>query len=553
MADLKEDLKNKYLNYLNNKHYKKLQLEINLMGEVEKQHPLTIFFYACAIALDIDSTKTKLLFAEKLFNQIYLSNKNNMQILYNMIAVSFKTKEFQVVLPHVLEAYENNKKDLNLLEGLAKINFFLGNNIQAIKYFKILFQLDHKRKDYRLSFVSSLNYVSGINQEEYLATCKKYVKLYEDNLINDKFKNKPLPKQKIKIAFLSGDLKTHSVSYFLKDLILKIDKKKFEIIFFSNLNIASHDNLTASFKKESSQWFDIIDLSDEEVVKMIRNLNIDILIDLSGFFERNRLQVIANRCARKQIMWLGYNNSLGIKNIDYLIADPNLVKKDELNLYSEKILFLPKIWNSMSVPETLPKISKIKKTPDKIFSYGSFNNYQKLSDDTIKVWSEILKNSNSKIYLKNSILDFSENIKNNIINKFCKNGVNRNQVIILERTKSIIEHYESYKKIDVALDTFPYPGVTTSFESILMGVPVLTMKGFNLNSRCGESIIRNLNLTELIADNETDYVEKAIALQDEKNLIKISGLNLRDKALSSPLFDTDSFTKDFEKIMLNLV
>jgi predicted O-linked N-acetylglucosamine transferase (SPINDLY family) len=86
-----------------------------------------------------------------------------------------------------------------------------------------------------------------------------------------------------------------------------------------------------------------------------------------------------------------------------------------------------------------------------------------------------------------------------------------------------------------------------------MGVPVLTMKGFNLNSRCGESIIRNLNLTELIADNEIDYVEKAIALQDEKNLIKISGLNLRDKALSSPLFDTDSFTKDFEKIMLNLV
>jgi predicted O-linked N-acetylglucosamine transferase (SPINDLY family) len=207
----------------------------------------------------------------------------------------------------------------------------------------------------------------------------------------------------------------------------------------------------------------------------------------------------------------------------------------------------------MSVPETLPKISKIKKTTDKIFSYGSFNNYQKLSDDTIKVWSEILKNSNSKIYLKNSILDFSENIKNNIINKFCKNGANRNQIIILERTKSIIEHYESYKKIDVALDTFPYPGVTTSFESILMGVPVLTMKGFNLNSRCGESIIRNLNLTELIADNETDYVEKAIALQDEKNLIKISGLNLRDKALSSPLFDTDSFTKDFEKIMLNLV
>jgi len=552
MLDLNEDLKKKYINYLDNKHYKKLQLEINLLGDVEKQNPLTIFFYACAIALDKNSTKRRLLFAEKLFNQIYLPNKKNIQILYNMIAVSYKTKEFQIVLPHVIEAFKNNNKDLNLLEGLAKINFFLGNNNKAIKYFNILFQLDYKRTDYRLSFISSLNYASGFKQEEYISTCKKYVKLYDENLIKKNFNYISIINQKIKIAFLSGDLKTHSISYFLKNLILKIDKKKFEIIFFSNLNLASHDKFTTFFKRQSNQWFDIIDLSDENVVKMIRSLNIEILIDLSGFFEGNRLQVIANRCAKNQIVWLGYNNSLGVKNVDYLIADPNLVKKNELNLYSEEILFMPKIWNAMSVPERLPQIDKIKNT-NKIFTYGSFNNYQKLSDDTIKVWSEILKNSNSKIYLKNSILDFSESIKDNILNKFCKNGVDRKQVIISERTENIIDHYESYNKIDIALDTFPYPGVTTSFESILMGVPVLTMKGFNFNSRCGESIIRNLNLNELIAENEKDYVEKAIALQDKKNLIKISGSILRDKALSSPLFDTDSFVKDFEKIMSNLV
>ena len=147
----------------------------------------------------------------------------------------------------------------------------------------------------------------------------------------------------------------------------------------------------------------------------------------------------------------------------------------------------------------------------------------------------------------------TEDIKNNILRKFFSNGVKKNQIIFLDRTEKIIDHYESYNKINVALDTFPYPGVTTSFEAALMGVPVLTMKGNNINSRCGESIIKNLNLPELIASDKDDYFKKAIALQESKNLNQIFGNKLRDKALASPLFDTKSFTKEFEKNMIGLM
>ena len=546
MSDLDKDLVIKLQKYLTEKKFRRLKYEVDLIDDVEKQHPLIIFYYASSIVLNINSNNEDLLFAEELFEKVYLS-RNDLKSLYNMIAISFKTKYFKRVFPHILKEYEKNNEDNNLIEGIAKINFFLGNNIEAIKYFKIFFDKNPNTTDYLTSFISALNYISGIDQKSYLKVCEKYLKPFVNNIKYDKLSNSKENK-KIKIGFLSGDLKTHSVSFFLKGLISNINKEKFEIIFFSNLGISKHDDYTNFFKSFSNQWFDIFSLEDDLVIEKIRSLNLDMLIDLSGFFEGNRLQVLVNRCAKIQIGWLGYNNSLGIKNLDYLIADPNLVKSDEQNQYYEKILFLPKIWNAMPIPKDLPSIKVNKVTSKNIFSFGSFNNYQKLSNETIKLWSKILVDTNSQIYLKSSIMG-SKDIKENILNKFFKCGVKNSQIIFLDRTKKFSDHLDLYSKIDLALDTFPYPGVTTSFEAILMGVPVLTMRGFNLNSRCGESIIKNLALSELIAEDENDYYKKAINLMNKNNLNKVSGLKLREKAISSPLFDTVTFAKNFEKII----
>ena len=174
-----------------------------------------------------------------------------------------------------------------------------------------------------------------------------------------------------------------------------------------------------------------------------------------------------------------------------------------------------------------------------------------MSDRTINVWSNILKNSGSKLMLKDS-LKGGEDIKNNVLNKFTSRGVKKDQIIFLERQKDRLEHLKLYNKADVALDTFPYPGVTTTYEAILMGLPVLTMKGFNFNSRCGESININVGMSELIANDDEDYMQKALDLKKENNLNEKYGINLRNKALASPLFDTDQFTKDFENLLIEV-
>ena len=203
-----------------------------------------------------------------------------------------------------------------------------------------------------------------------------------------------------------------------------------------------------------------------------------------------------------------------------------------------------------------PKFFQIEleeKNNNTIFTFCSFNNYQKISNRTVNVWSQILKHTNSQLLLKTSHAGDIDDLKNNILDKFINNGVSKDQIIFLKREKEIYDHLKLYNKANIALDTFPYPGVTTSFEAIMMGVPVLTMKGFNMNSRCGESINKNVEMDHLIAENDEDYVKKAISLMKERNNLEIYGKSLREKALSSPLFDTETFVKDFENLLKQVV
>ena len=541
-----------FIKYLNEKQYSKLQLHYEKLGKTEKQLPAIIFYYACAITLNPSSNIKNLKHAHNLFEMLYVNNRHDLQLLCNMIELSFRTQEFKVVLPYVEEAYKINQNDERLLLGLSKIHLYLANLKESIKYYKILFKINPKSKINRDEFLTSLNYASGITQEYYLSECKNYLKLLETNkdLEDYNFNFKNLKNNKIKIGFLSSDFKTHPVSFFLKGLLLNLNKDKFEISLISNLHKSHYDNITDELKLLTKDWINISSLSDSEATNLVRSFELDILIDLCGFFRGNRFQVISNRAAKIQACWLGYNNTTGIKNMDYLIADHNLIKKEEEKLYSEKVLFLPKIWNAMTPSDILPEIQK----NNSIFTYASFNNFHKISDDTIDVWSKILNNSNSQIILKNPMPSsiVGEELKLNLLKKFIARGVEKKKFLFINRKKDFQDHLGLYNNVDVALDTFPYPGVTTSFDAVLMGVPVLTMKGHNFNSRCGESININLQMENFIAKNKDDYFNKAISFQKEKNSLQNFGKNLREKVLKSSLFDTKDFTKSFEKIILSL-
>jgi len=182
MNDLHKDLANKLLKLLDNKQFATLQFEVEMLGDVEKQHPLIKLYYASSIYLDKTSKNKDLLIASNLFHQIYINNKNDFQALYNMIAVSLKTNVFKDILPLAVEAYQKNKSDVKLIEGLARIHFSIGNIKESIELFKLLYQIVPEKLDGRLQFVASLNYSSEITQEEYLEECLSYTRLIEKKL-----------------------------------------------------------------------------------------------------------------------------------------------------------------------------------------------------------------------------------------------------------------------------------------------------------------------------------------------------------------------------------
>ena len=354
---------------------------------------------------------------------------------------------------------------------------------------------------------------------------------------------------KIRIGFLSSDiLSGHSITYFLKTILSNYDKNKFEIILI--LSNSKEDKSTEDFKREVNESINISKLNNIDSVNKVRELKLDIIIDLMGYTSTQRIELFKNRMAKNQIIWMGYCNTTGLENMDFIISDPNLIKSNEEKFYSEKVIYLPKIWNAHCGFDFERKQNPPPFIKKKYFTFGSFNNFDKINEDVVSVWSKILKKiNNSQLVLKTSSKRLATKRLKDL---FQKNDVLKS-VKFINRSENFKAHLDNYNLIDIALDTFPYNGVTTSFEAIWMGVPVLTMEGYNFNSRCGESINKNLNMEQLIAKDEHDYVQKIVNLTNNTD----DYINIRNSiffdAIKSPLFNAEDYSKSFFEALERLL
>tara|TARA_B100000575_G_scaffold165270_1_gene132118 strand:+ start:2062 stop:3747 length:1686 start_codon:yes stop_codon:yes gene_type:complete len=433
--------------------------------------------------------------------------------------------------------FENN---LLLLKAIFKVFKRTTDLKSVIKCLEEIAQLD-PHGDAIASYNLFNNYLNDWSQSEFLKNAQKIndklIKYSSKELVDLKTKKN----KKINLGFISSDLKSkHSVTYFLRSVITVYDKQKFVIHLYHNHN-KEDDETTKEFKKYVFKTLHIEKFSDKEVINIIRKDEIDIMIDLNGFSGNHRLNLFKNRLAPIQILWCGYTNTTGLEEMDYLIVDRNQVNPKEENLYSEKIIYLPSIWNCHSGYNFKRSENEMPFQKNKFITFGSFNNFLKINDEVIEVWASILKRvEDSRLFLKTSTAISQATIKS----KFEKYGV-QNSVAFLNYSKNFNDHLEKYKLIDLALDTFPWNGVTTTFESIWMNVPVIVMDGNNFSSRCGSSIIKNLNLLNLIGKNKEDYIDKAVSLAQNQQMLMNLRNDLFKNALKTPLFDKTSFSNEF--------
>ena len=390
-------------------------------------------------------------------------------------------------------------------------------------------------------------YLEKVDPKYYLTKTKKFrfslKPINSDLLLKYKFDDRP---KKLKIGFVSGDFQQHPVGFFLLDTLKHLKDKNLELIAYSNSQ--KKDSLSVKLKSHFTNWREITNQNDEKVVNQIRKDGIHILFDLSGYSAKNRLPIFINKPAPIQISWAGFLASTGIPEVDYIIGDPYVTPKDNVDHFTEKIFPLPNIWCCFSIPEFEVKINELPAIKNGYITFGCFNNLSKINNEVIALWSKILKAiPKSKIFLKTKQLN-DPYVKEKIINNFKKNNINSNS-LILEGSSPRNELLATYNKVDITLDPFPYSGGTTSFETTWMGTPVLTKKGTTFVSRTTGSINHNCGMSDWIASDENEYVKKAVKFST--NLEQLSEINksLRQTALESPLFNSLLFAKQLNSAL----
>ncbi len=542
------------------KQYSKIIFEITSQTKDEERSSSLFNLLGLSRISNDNKNKDSLSMALRDFKQGYLKEKNTnhaIDCLANFITSSVLLmdleKNYKFDFNEIINFYEMtekfciNHRPINL--AMAMVYRRLNDAKKLILHFSRLIE----SKKFNSNDLCNYGYWRCFDKEWKQSDFFNFGKFLDQNL-------KTIPQDqlveisqklgsKVKIGFLSADiLEGHSITYFLKSVLTNYDKNKFEIVLF--LNNPKEDQSTENFKNLVDKTINISNLNNVDVLNRSRELKLDIMVDLMGYTSRQRLELFKNRMAKKQVIWMGYCNTTGLKNMDYIISDPNLINREEEKFYTEKVIYLPKIWNAHCGFDFERKENPPPFVKNKYFTFGSFNNFDKINPDVVSTWSKILKKvNNSKLILKTSTKRFTAKRLKQL---FEKNDV-LESVEFINKVPEFKKHLENYNNIDLALDTFPYNGVTTSFEAIWMGVPVLTMAGYNFNSRCGESINRNLGMEQLIAKDEDDYIQKVSNLtnnyQDYINLRK----SIFNDAMKSPLFNIHDYSKYFFEALKEIV
>jgi predicted O-linked N-acetylglucosamine transferase (SPINDLY family) len=349
--------------------------------------------------------------------------------------------------------------------------------------------------------------------------------------------------ERLRIGYISGDFRRHSVAYFFEPLLQHHSANVVETFCYYNNTVV--DMTTKRLMATCDHWRSIFGIADPEVVNLIRSDKIDILVDLSGHTEKNKLLVFTQKPAPIQVTWLGYPNTTGLSAIDYrftdIIADP-IGEADEL--HSEKLLRLPNGFLCFQGNEKILVGLELPQKSQGYITFGSFNNLSKITPQVIKAWSKILHMlPTSHLLLKSFQLKYN---KDYYLELFKNEGLTEDRIKLHGSLHSTDDHLELYNEIDIGLDPFPYNGATTTCEALWMGVPVITLLGDRHAGRVGASILTNVGLTNFITQDIDSYIKLAVEMATNTNYLQEIRKGLRERMQRAPLCDAHSFASNIE-------
>ncbi|MDB9387497.1 FkbM family methyltransferase [Microcystis aeruginosa] len=351
---------------------------------------------------------------------------------------------------------------------------------------------------------------------------------------------------KLKIGYVSPDFKRHPVGKFIAPIIKHHDHQKFEIYCYGE--IKKVDEITEEIQSSCDHWRSTLGLTDEQVIEQIKQDQIDILIDLAGHTEDNRLPIFFSKPAPIQASYLGYFATTGIPTIDYWITDHHLHPVDTEEKTSETIWRLPRCYVAYQPSPEALEVNPLPALSSEYITFGCLNNFSKLNPFLLSLWAKILQAlPQSRLILKSHYHNLDDPEEKQSVELFLQEqGLNLEQVELIDSPTLAEDYFALYHRIDIHLDTFPYNGCTTTCDALWMGVPVLTLAGDRKIQRMGNSLLQAISLGDWIAHSPEEYVNKAITFAQDLEAIAQLRTSLRERFQKSQLGDIEGLTLALE-------
>ena len=430
--------------------------------------------------------------------------------------------------------------------NIANLYHKLGQIDKSIASFQRFLEMQPEISTYS-DLLFLLNYSHRYTPSESLSEARKFGQTASAK-VSSRFttwQSKQVPKR-LRIGLVSGDLRDHPVGYFLENLLTHLNSTRIELIAYTTQT--KEDEVTQRIQTSFSAWKSLVGKNDEDAARLIHDDGIHILIDLAGHTAYTRLPVFAWKPAPIQVAWLGYFATTGLTEMDYLIADHVGVPEENRTHFTEQLWYLPETRLCFSPPDTELPVTTLPAIHNEYITFGCFQNLSKVSEVVLSTWADAL-NAVPDSHLRWQCKQFVDApVAERVRQRFQELGISPDRISLRGGT-SRETYLSAHSEVDMILDTFPYPGGTTTCEALWMGVPTLTLAGDTLLSRQGASMLTAAGLPDWIADSRENFVTKAISLSGDVAGLADLRATLRNQVRVSPLFDAPRFAHNLENAL----
>jgi len=447
-------------------------------------------------------------------------------------------------LKYQQKAVEARPDSPELWANLARVLMETGEMQEGIELLKKAIEKMPDNAQAHSNFLLRLHQMPELDPHKLFEEHRRWGRIHAPaSLAGMTHQNTPDPDRRLRVGYVSPDFRRHSVAYFFESLLDGHDRQDVEVYGYGNVEFP--DQVTERLMEKFDHYRNLCDLSDQAAAESIEHDRIDILIDLAGHSADNRLLVLACKPAPVQVTYLGYPDTTGMETVDYRLTDVRADPSELQQFYTEELVFLPDGFLCYRPPDFAPLVTPQPADQVGYITFGSFNNNCKINPVVTKLWAEVLKaNANSRLLLKLKGGD-EPLISDRYLGEFEKAGVSRARVDVCG-WKSPGEHLQTYGRMDIALDTYPYNGTTTTCEALWMGVPTVSLVGKCHASRVGLSILTCLGLEFFAASSPKEYVARATALAANRPALAQIRSSMRARIATSGLCHAKGFAAQVE-------